>query len=80
MKSSKFVIHYYVLVLSLILVAMPFYHQTTGREIQAALKINLDSVAGIAGLLGFGTFVAITILNRRLVALEKLLASKNQQS
>jgi hypothetical protein len=80
MKSSKFVIHYYVLVLSLILVAMPFYHQTTGREIQAALKINLDSVAGIAGLLGFGTFVAVTILNRRLVALEKLLASKNQQS
>jgi len=80
MKSSKFVIHYYVLVLSLILVAMPFYHQTTGREMQAALKINLDAVAGIAGLLGFGTFVAITILNRRLVALEKLLASKNQQS
>ena len=80
MKSSNFVIHYYLLTLSLLLMAMPFYHQATGREIQAALKINLDSVAGFAGLLGFGTFVAITILNRRLVALEKLLAAKDQQS
>jgi len=35
-------------------------------------------VAGIAGLLGFGTFVAITILNRRLTALEKIVAAKNQ--
>ena len=80
MKSSRFVIHYYLLTLSLLLMSMPFYHQATGREMQAALKINLDSVAGIAGLLGFGTFVAITILNRRLLALEKLLAAKNQQS
>lgn len=79
MKSSKFVIHYYLLVLSLLLLAMPFYHRTTGREMQTALKINLDSVAGIAGLIGFGTFVAITILNRRLAAVEKLLAAKNQQ-
>ena len=80
MKSSRFVIHYYLLTLSLLLMSMPFYHQATGREMQAALKINLDSVAGIAGLLGFGTFVAITVLNRRLLALEKLLAAKNQQS
>lgn len=80
MKSSKFIMHYYVLILSLLLIAMPFYHQATGRELQAALKINLDSVASIAGLLGLATFVAITILNRRLTALEKLLATKNQQS
>jgi hypothetical protein len=78
MKSSKFIIHYYVLVLSLLLLAMPFYHQATGREMQMALKINLDSVAGIVGLLGFATFVAITTLNRRLAVLEKLLAEKKQ--
>ena len=79
MKSSKFVIHYYLLILSLLLVAMPFYHQATGREMQPVLKINLDSVAGIAGLMGLGTFVGITILNRRLAALEKTVAAKNQQ-
>jgi hypothetical protein len=79
MKSSKFVIHYYLLILSLLLIAMPFYHQATGREMQPVLKINLDSVAGIAGLLGLGTFVGITILNRRLTALEKTVAAKNQQ-
>ena len=43
MKSSKFVIQ---LILSFLLLAMPFYHQTTGREMQAVLKLNLDSVAG----------------------------------
>jgi hypothetical protein len=43
------------------------------------LNINLDSIAVIAGLLGFGTFVAITILNRRLTELEKLMAAKSQQ-
>lgn len=80
MKSSKFVIHYYLLTLSLLLLAMPFYHQATGREMQAALKINLDSVAGIAGLLGFATFVAVTTLKRRIEALEKSGLEKNQQS
>lgn len=79
MKPSKFVIHYYVLVLSLLLLAMPFYHQATGREMQTALKINLDSVAGIAGLLGFATFVAISNLKRRLEALEKSGTENNQQ-
>jgi len=79
MKSSKFIIHYYVLLLSLFLLAMPFYHQATGRELQPVLRINLDSVAGIAGLLGFGTFVAITILNRRLAALEKSIGLKDEQ-
>lgn len=79
MKPSKFVIHYYVLVLSLLLLAMPFYHQAAGREMQAALKINLDSVAGIAGLLGFATFVAISNLKRRLEALEKSGTENNQQ-
>ena len=80
MKSSKFVIHYYLLTLSLLLLAMPFYHQATGREMQTALKINLDSVAGIAGLLGFATFVAITTLKRRIEALEKSGLEKNQDS
>jgi hypothetical protein len=80
MKSSKFVIHYYMLILSLLLLAMPFYHQATGREMQAALKVNLDSVAGIAGLLGFATFVAITNLKRRIEALEKPEPGKNQKS
>ncbi len=79
MKSSKFIMHYYVLILSLLLIAMPFYHQATGRELQAALKINLDSVASIAGLVGLATFVAITVLNRRLTALEKSISGKNQQ-
>lgn len=79
MKSSKLVIHYYVLVLSLLLMGMPFYHQAAGREMQAVLKINLDFVAAMAGLLGFGTFVGMTILNRRITALEKSLAAKNQQ-
>jgi len=79
MKSSKFVVHYHVLILSLLLMAMPFYHQATGREMQAAVKINLDSVAGIAGMLGLATFVGITILNRRLTALEKAVAAKNRQ-
>jgi len=77
MKSSKFVIHYYLLVLSFLLLAMPFYHRATGREMQAALKINLDSVAGFAGLVGFATFVAITNLKRRIEALEKLGSEKN---
>jgi hypothetical protein len=80
MKSSKFVIHYYVMVLSLLLLAMPFYHQATGREKQAALKVNLDSVAGIAGLLGFATFVAITTLKRRIEALQKAGLDRHQQS
>lgn len=79
MKSSKFIMHYYVLILSILLIAMPFYHQATGRELQAALKINLDSVASIAGLLGLATFAAITVLNRRLTALEKSMAGKNQE-
>jgi len=79
MKSSKFVVHYHVLILSLLLMAMPFYHQATGREMQPAVKINLDSVAGIAGMLGLATFVGITILNRRLTALEKAVAAKNRQ-
>ena len=79
MKSSKFVVHYYLLFLSLLLLAMPFYHQATGREMQAALKINLDSVAAIAGLVSFATFVAISNLKRRLEALEKSGTEKNQQ-
>jgi hypothetical protein len=79
MKSSKFVIHYYVLILSLLLLAMPFYHQATGREMQAALKINLDSVAGIAGLVGFATFVAIMHLKRRIEALERPEIERNQK-
>ena len=80
MKSSKFVIHYYMLILSFLLLAMPFYHRATGRELQAALKINLDSVAGFAGLLGFGTFVTITNLKRRIEALEKLAIERNENS
>lgn len=80
MKSSKFVIHYYLLFLSLLLLAMPFYHQAAGREMQPALKINLDSVAGIAGMIGFATFVAIANLKRRIEALEKSGIEKNQQS
>lgn len=79
MKPSKFIIHYYVLVFSLLLLAMPFYHQATGSGMRPALTLNLDSVAVIAGLLGFGAFVAITILNRRITALEKAMAAKNQQ-
>ena len=80
MKPSKFVIQYYVLFLSLLLMAMPFHHQASGREMQAALKINLDSVAGIAGMLGFATFVAIVNIKRRIEALEKLGIEKNQQT
>ncbi len=79
MKSSKFIIHYYVLLLSLLLMALSFYHQATGHDWQPALKINLDAVSGIVGLLGFATFVAITILNRRLTSLEKSMVTKNQQ-
>lgn len=80
MKSSKFIIHYYVLVFSLLLLAMPFYHQATGGGMRPVLNINLDSIAAIAGLAGFGTFVAIMILNRRLTAMEKHVAERNQQS
>jgi len=80
MKSSKFVIHYYVMILSMLLLAMPFYHQAAGSEMQAALKINLDTVAGIAGMIGFATFVAITNLKRRIEALEKMGTERNQQS
>jgi len=79
MKPSKFIIHYYVLVFSLLLLAMPFYHQATGSGMRPVLTLNLDSIAVIAGLLGFGAFVAITILNRRITALEKAMAAKNQQ-
>lgn len=68
MKSSKFVIQ---LILSFLLLAMPFYHQAAGREMQAVLKLNLDSVAAIAGMLGLATLVAITSLKRRIEALEK---------
>jgi hypothetical protein len=78
MKPSKFIMHWYVLVLSLLLIGMPFYHQATGRELQPALKINLDSVAAIAGLVGLASFVAISVLNRRLTELEKSMAAKNQ--
>jgi hypothetical protein len=70
--------HWYVLALSLLLIGMPFYHQATGRELQPALKINLDSVAAIAGLVGFASFVAISVLNRRLAELEKSMTAKNQ--
>lgn len=80
MKPSKFVIHYYVLILSFLLPAMPFYHQATGSKMQAVLKLNLDSVAGIAGMLGLATFVASTSLKRRIEALEKPGLEKNPQS
>ena len=59
------------LLFSLLLLAIPFYHQFTHRDIHPALLLNVDSVCGMAGLVGLGACSAIVALHRRISALEK---------
>jgi hypothetical protein len=56
--------------------AIPVYHQISGRELKPALTVNLDSIYLFMFLLGVGAIVAITALNRRVVALEKKIAQE----
>jgi hypothetical protein len=56
--------------------AIPVYHQISGRELKPALTVNLDSIYVFMFLLGVGAIVAITALNRRVVALEKKIAQE----
>jgi len=59
------------LMFSLLLLGIPFYHQFTHRDMQPALLLNVDSVCGMAGLVGLGACSAIVALHRRISALER---------
>ena len=58
------------LMFSFLLLAIPFYHQFTHRDLHPALLLNVDSVCGMAGLVGFGACLAMVALHRRISALE----------
>jgi uncharacterized membrane protein YdcZ (DUF606 family) len=51
--------------------AVPIYHTMTNRDLQPALKINVDSLSTIVGLLGVSVITAVVSLHRRIASLEK---------
>lgn len=63
-----------------ILLGIPIYNQATHRDLQPQLKTNVDMFCTLAGLLGFYLCGVLSLFHRRLTALERLLAAKNQQS
>ncbi len=75
----KFGISIFPLVLfSLAFYAIPTYHILSHRDLQPALKVNIDSVCTLVGTFGILTCVALASLNRRLAALEKSSSSGKQ--
>jgi len=75
----KFGISIFPLVLfSLAFYAIPTYHILSHRDLQPALKANMDSVCTLVGSFGILTCVALASLNRRLAALEKGSSSGKQ--
>jgi len=78
----KFSVVIILLVLySLVFLAIPIHHLISNRDLmQPALKVSIDSLSTIIGFFGLFTCGALLGLHRRLGALEKLLAAKNQQS
>ncbi len=73
--SSVFMLVFY----SLFFFALPIYHQVTNRDLQQALKINVDSLSILVGLLGVSVITAVVSLHRRIASLEKA-ASTGPQS
>jgi len=65
--------------LTLILLAVPFFHGAAFRNLQSGLKWDLDSVCELAGLLGFYLCGVLTLIHQRLAAMEKRLAARDQQ-
>jgi len=78
----KFSVVIILLVLySLVFLAIPIHHLISNRDLmQPALKVSIDSLSTIIGFFGLFTCGVLLGLHRRLGALEKLLAAKNQQS
>ena len=65
---------------SLVFLAIPTYHLLSHRDLmQPALKVSLDSLSTMIGVFGIFTCGALGALHRRLGALEKSIAAKNQQ-
>jgi uncharacterized protein YqgC (DUF456 family) len=59
-------------------IAVPFCHYSTNRDLQPALKINVDSLSVIVGLLVVSLITALASLHRRIASLEGA-ASANSQ-
>ena len=71
-QTSKFLVSIFPMVFfSLFFFALPIYHLASGRDLQPALKVNIDSLSIIVGIFGVFTCSAIVALHRRLSALEK---------
>ena len=68
------------LMFSLLLLAIPFYHQFTHRDLHPALLLNVDSVCGMAGLVGLGACSTMAALHRRISALERAAATDKTSS
>jgi hypothetical protein len=68
-----------VLLFTLILLAIPFYHSMSNRDLRPALIINVDSVCNLVGILGIFLCSALVSLHRRLAALEKTNAVEKLQ-
>ena len=60
-----------VILYTFFFIAVPFYHYSTDRDLQPALRINVDSLSVIVGLLALSLLTALASLHRRIAALEK---------
>jgi hypothetical protein len=60
-----------VILYTFFFIAVPFYHYSTNRDLQPALRINVDSLSVIVGLLALSLITALASLHRRIAALEK---------
>src|SRR5260370_13147795 len=70
-QTSKFLMSIFPMVFfSLFFFALPIYHSVSSRDLQPALKVNIDSLSTIVGVFGVFTPGAILALHRSLSALE----------
>ncbi len=67
-----------LVIYTLFFFAVPIYHTVTNRDLQPALKINVDSLSTIVGLLGVSVITAVVSLHRRIASLEKGASAKPQ--
>ncbi len=71
-QTAKFSMSIFPMVFfSLFFFALPIYHAVSGRDLQPALKVNIDSLSTVVGIFGVFTCGALVALHRRLSALEK---------